>query len=211
MDRTPDQIKNIKTWIEERDEILKQISVAKTENETLSKKNGVLAESNSDLEKRISANAGRVEILDKQEQEKELLCSQRIAKLITQETELIAKINGLQIAVNALVGRKGDLESMIKVLEDVHEKIFEKVGVLGQVVDHVKRVGSENTERANYLLARVRDELEGFLGNVRTLNATLNDKTTGLNASIDRTVKLHTQIAQGIIKKLADQGITPDL
>lgn len=205
MNLTLDQQNNIKTWVEQRDEILREISVAKIENDILKKQNGELAESNTDLQTRINENKARLEVLDLKEKEREVLISENIVRLIEKQSELKSLVTGLEIDVNSLVNRKGDLISMIQVLEEMHEKIFGKIGVLGQVVDHVKRVGSENTEKANYLLSNVRNELEGFLKNVRDLNISLNDKTTKLNESIDRTVKLHTKISTENIKSITDQ------
>ncbi len=205
MNLTPDQQKNIKTWVEQRDEILREISIATTENDTLKKKNGELAESNTELQTKINENKVRLEILNTKEKEREVLISENIARLMEKQSEFQTLVSGLEVNVNALVNRKSDLISMIQVLEEMHEKIFEKVGVLGQVVDHVKRVGSENTDKANYLISNVRNELEGLLNNVRDLNISLNDKTTKLNESVDRTIKLHTKISTENIKSVTDQ------
>ncbi len=205
IDLTPDQKVQAESWAFFRDTKTQENAILLREFNRLTIANKELSDSNTELETRISGHQGRIEILDKKEQERELLLSQSVSKLLSKETELVAKTSGLQTEVNALVGRKGDLESMIKTLEDLHDKIFDKIGVLGQVVDHVKRVGAENTNAANYLMSDVKKTLGEISGNLKDLNEGLKNKSANLDQSVEKVLAFHRVISGDITKVVSDQ------
>ena len=85
---SPEQNAQLASWAAQRDAMLTEISVLKSEQDGLTKTNKELTASNTDLEQRALIIEGRLQELDKKEKEWEGVVSAEIADLTAQKTGL---------------------------------------------------------------------------------------------------------------------------
>lgn len=160
---TPEQKTQLKTWASERDSILSEISILKTEKEVLTKKNKELAESNTEIQTSIVEANVRMEELDKKESLYAEIVSIEIPKLEVQKTTLETEITGFQKEVSYLDLKKEGLLRDIEFLIKTQKDVFEKTGVLEKVVEHVTKVSTTNIKELEDAVASVKTKVDEIL------------------------------------------------
>lgn len=159
MDRTPQQLNQLKTWSEERDSILGEISTARTELETLHKQVKEASASHTDVNMQLATKSGLLLRLEIEDKERVLTLSQECLDLEKKKTRLETTNNGLAAQIKDRLSQKNDLLADIDRLEKKNDDLFKKNGMLDQVLARVVRVSDENVS----FLQEFAENLKGSL------------------------------------------------
>ena len=160
---TAEQKKNLVTWAEERDAILVEISILKTENENLQKVNKDLANSNSDIEARMNEIRGRIEELRIKESELPLVISKEVSFLQSKKNTLESEITSLSKIVEILTSQKTSLEADVSFALSEFDVIKGETLLLDKVVDRVTAVSQNNANKIDTLVNDLSKSLEEII------------------------------------------------
>lgn len=170
-----EQQNQLKSWAEQRDSILLEISNLRTEKEKLSADNAKIAESTGAIEAKANQIKGRLVELDKQEKEYTDIMSVDIAKAIKDKAELQAEISELTRIVDLLQIKKDTVAKDISSLVLLHDKVFNRVSVLDKVIDHVVRTNESATNDTNALVVSLKKSIQELIDlNQRNVEDTKN-------------------------------------
>lgn len=171
----PEQNQQLRTWAAERDAILLEISNLRTEKDKLVVVNKDLAASNSVLQTSINESTGRVDELLKKEKELGGTVNKELAETLDKKSTTEEQVTGLEKQVALLESQKSSLIETIKILNDSHDRVFERVNVLDKVIDHVVSTNSKTLDEMNY-----------FLKDLVSKKHVLNDVVISLSNNYDR-------------------------
>jgi len=160
---TKEQKAQLKTWAEQRDELLLEISGLKTSEEKLRSINTELASSNSDIESRMLIIQGRIEELKIKESELPLVISKEIALLESKKTSLQTEIEVTIKLLDILKAQKAPLESDIEKALSIFEVIKGESLLLEKINDKVATVSQGNAEKINSLVSNLAVSLEEII------------------------------------------------
>jgi chromosome segregation ATPase len=160
---TPEQKENLKTWAEQRDSILSQVSVLISERDKLQRINKELADSNTDIEARMNQIKGRIEELKTQEATIPFFVSQEIATLQSEKNTLEVTVASLEKMVKLLTSQKTSLEADVSFALSTFNTIKGESMMLDKVVDKVTTVSQENSNRINKLVNDLAASLEEII------------------------------------------------
>ena len=160
---TKEQKAQLKTWAEQRDELLLMIQNLRVEQEKLQVLNKELANANSDIEARMNVIKGRIEELSLKEKEYISLIPKELSLLESKKTLLESELNLLQKTINALVPQKASLETDIEKALSVFNIVKGETLLLDQVVDRVTSVSKKNQERIDLLVHNLAKSLEEII------------------------------------------------
>lgn len=156
---TPEQKKQLKTWAFQRDALLRDIETLTEKKNGLVTTNNNLAGSNTDIQTQINRAEGRLEEINKKEEERKNLLSTEVADLITEKGKLQSELPALAKEIGSLTIRKNLMIENIDTLVTIHEKVFEKFGTIESIVGHVKDVSHENLVAIDGLFTKLTDGL----------------------------------------------------
>lgn len=140
---TPEQKQQLGTWVNQRDTILAQISVAQIENDKLIKANKELAISLTNTQEDINKSLGRLGEMTKKEEEFENLTDIKIVDLSSQKAVLETKIEYLQNILNILEPQKKSLEDSVSKLTGIYEELSKDVGGLEKEIGDARQINSQ--------------------------------------------------------------------
>jgi len=160
---TLEQKENLKTWAEQRDSILSEISVLKTESEKLQKINKDLANSITDVESRMNEIRGRIEELKIKENELPLVISKEVVFLQSKKSTLEAEINSLLKIVEILTSQKTSLEADVSFALNAFDVVKGETFLLDKIVNKVTTVSQDNTNKINTLVNNLAASLEEII------------------------------------------------
>lgn len=160
---TIEQNNNLKTWAEQRDFILLELSNVKNELEIKQTLNKELANSNSDIETRINENRGRFEELKIKEAEYKPVISKEIASLETTKSTLQEGNSTLVKITEILNTQKRSLENDISFALSTFGVVKDEALFLGKIVGKVTTVSKINTDRINILVDNLAKSLEEII------------------------------------------------
>ena len=160
MELTPEQKANLDTWAGQRDSLLKEISILRTENERLTSSNKSLADSNSDIQTQIHQAIGRMAELDKQEKDYENIVSSELTTALISKTRLESEITQLDKQVGILEFQKNSVTDQIKTLNEVYDRLFKQANVLDKIVDHVVRISKDNENQIDGMVSNLKESLQ---------------------------------------------------
>jgi len=163
MEISPEQTQQLKSWAEQRDEILNEISASRTTNELLKKNNASLAESISEIEQRIISSTAKMTEVDAQEKGYAEIVSKEISDLLPIKSQLQSQISGLEKEVELLATKKDILIESINTLTLAHDKVFNRASVLDKVVEHVTRVNAKNIDDINILISNLNVSIQEMI------------------------------------------------
>ncbi len=166
---TPQQRKQILVWVEERDNLLSELSNLRTEKESALKHNEALGQSNLEIEGRINIGLGRLEEITKKEEESCKNISKELADLIDQKSSLQTEITNLEKIVIMHSSHINTLKQTIEMLTLVHDKVFDRTNALEQVVDYVKKISDENLNKADKMFHLLKKSIQELI-NINTKN-----------------------------------------
>ena len=156
---TKDQKNSLKTWAEQRDEVLLEIETSRVTNEKLQVVNKELADSNTDIEARMNVIIGRIEELKIKESELPKVISKEVALLESKKTTLESEVILLGKMIEILKPQKDSLEVSIEKALATFETVKEETLLLDKVVDRVTQVSKNNSEKINLLVSDLETSL----------------------------------------------------
>ena len=152
---TAEQKSQLKTWAEQRDAFISEISVLRNKKEALALSNNDLANANTDIQDRMKVIEGRIIELKIKEAEIPASISKEIAILQVEKSTVEAKIPILKDLINALTLQKTSLEADVVSAVATFRAIKDEVLLLDKVVDRVTVVSKGNTEKINLLFTNL--------------------------------------------------------
>lgn len=164
MDPLPlNQQQMLKSWAERRDEILRDISVAEARKEALDKSNidGGLAF--AALENQISEAKGRLMEITIAEDRHKNSVSLEVADLISQKSRLEAEVEGKEIEIEKLDEKREMAIENIRNVISLHEKAFNQVTTMDQIVGHVRTLSDENISQMKALFDALKKSCEEII------------------------------------------------
>lgn len=179
---TPEMDKNLKTWAEQRDTILLEISKLNIEKERITKDNKNLASSNTDIQNQVSQVEGRLIELNKNDGEFKKLISKEVSALIVQKSNLEIEIFNQNKELSKLKETKEEINRDILLAITVNDDVFQRTGILKEIVEHVTKISSENIVEINNLTFSLKDIFSKILGlsteNIKAHTRILNEIPT---------------------------------
>lgn len=160
---TPEQKKQLSSWVSQRDALLQEISILRTENEKLTLENKNLAQSYTRTIEDINRSLGRIEELNKKEKEFDTLVGVENAELTSRKDKLETKIAELEKQVLLLEENKKLQLQITQTAINYADSISSKANTLDKVVGHVVAVSSNNVRELDALLASMRDSVQKVL------------------------------------------------
>lgn len=134
---TPAQNKAIETWTEQRDSLLKEISVLETEKAELTKKCKEEAESFTQMQLEESQIVGRIDVLVKSEEYHKNSVTKEVADLEARKSRLESECEAKERESKVFDKRKDEKLASIDVLSMVHSKMADQAKVVEEVVGQV--------------------------------------------------------------------------
>jgi DNA repair exonuclease SbcCD ATPase subunit len=162
-DFSKDQRDNLKTWAEQRDSLLSELSVLRTESEKLQKLNNELAASHTAVIASINEIKGGIAELKIRENELQFIISKEVASLQSQKSTLEAEVAAMSKLVEALTFQKTSLEADVSFALSAFEVIKGETLLLDKVVDRVTEVSATNATRIDLLVTNLATSLEEII------------------------------------------------
>ena len=178
---TREQKIQLESWADQRDVILKEISVASDRKNKLIADGKALATANTDLSERNLKLMGSIEANERTEKERGSLLPKKIAELEGQKTTLETKISNLSEKLTMLTEKETNLKSNIATLTDLHDRVYARASVLDQVVGRVTKISEENMTKLNIFVGELGKSVSSLIGSVGDLNVTSRKSVDDLN------------------------------
>jgi chromosome segregation ATPase len=210
MEITPEQKKQLNVWAVKRDNLLREIGILSTQLEEKKKKSIELSESNTDIETRINQGRGRLIEIDIQEAGRNKFISKEVAALEKMKSILEGEIPNLQKQIGGLHSEKDILIEVIDNLKKIHSDVFDRVGKLDKIVEHVTRVSADNISDFKTFF----EELKKTIQEIITGNRKVITETNVMVERVPKILREHTtpiRIIRPILnkKRLVTKGDIP--
>lgn len=157
---TPEQKKQLNSWVSQRDSILLAIAEKKTESEQLTVKNKELASSNTEIADRIQQSVGRLAELDKKEEERGKFVTAEVASLEVRKSVLQTEVTSLEGDIVVLTEKKKNLGDDISAISKIHEAVFARTGDIERIVGETVKINSSNAQEIKNILGEAGIELK---------------------------------------------------
>ena len=177
---TPEQKEQLSNWSIQRDALLVDIANLKLEKDKAEEKVKELAVSATELDNKIQQSIGRLAELDNTEKLYMEIVDVKIPELETKKTKLETGITAMERELVLLSKEKNEIKKDIEFLKGVHSNLFDKTGLLREVVEHVKNVNSSN-------LKEIEKSVE-----------TINNKAKEILSLSDHNISAHTEVLNEI-------------
>jgi len=195
---TPEQNNQLQAWAVQRDKILQEISSLQNEKYNLSKENSQLADSNTDIQNRMIMVSGRIEELNKKEEELPQLLRKDIASLNVTKSTLQTEVESLSKIIDTLTLQKESLKNDISFLMATFDLAHERVGLLDKVIGHVTTVSSENKKN-------ITDLVKSVMESMQVLVEKNNEAITKTNDTINEIPKVFLEVRKkSLVKPVID-------
>jgi chromosome segregation ATPase len=181
---TPEQTKQLASWVSQRDLILVDIGNKKTEQEKLTKTNLELAGSNTEIQNKVQQSIGRLEELEKKEIQNSEKLSIRRYELYVEKTQLETQIEGLKKEIGLLECERITLIGMFEDLKSVHADILGNANEMNKTVGENVKLNSQSTIEIRNLL----NDIKGEVQKIHDVNSENVEKTNRVIAEIPRIV-----------------------
>lgn len=156
---TPEQKEQMKVWAGQRDALNIEIYKLRQARESLVTANNTLADSSSDLEKKIVSLNTRLEELDKKEKDYYVIVSSELSEALVEKTRLEEEVTRLNKTIELLTPQKEHLEKDISMLTTVFNTMNDRASMLEKVVDHVVKVSHHNEDEISRIVANLKTTL----------------------------------------------------
>ena len=173
MIETPAQKNAILTWTEQRDNLLKEIGVLKTEKEAIQKENKEEAASAEELRLKSAEIQGRIDVLEVLENRQKSSLSIEIVELEKRKSQLETEITAKEAESKVFDKTKVEKMTSIELLSMVHTKVSEQTRVLEETVGKV--IKSAETHTSNMV---------EMVSNIETIATQVIDKS---NKNVEQT------------------------
>ncbi len=141
---TPEQKKQIDSWTDQRDRILKDISDKKDGSERLTKTNNYLSESNTEIANKIQQSIGRLNELDRQEVNRATFVLKDVVVLDEKKSILQTEVCSLESDIIELTEKKDNLIKDISSITKTYETVFSRSGEIERIVSETAKINSSN-------------------------------------------------------------------
>lgn len=188
------QMKSIKSWTEQRDALLKDISILSSTKNNLIEETKVIGFNKADLQEQVALHKGRLLEVQESEDLRKTVISSELSDLIVKKSEAENVLKTVQDDVVSLQEKKTLLLKDLEVLLPTYERIAFQIGALNETVNNVVRVNQENTKDFNVLIYNVSNILrdlvaeikqtEGVLGEIKNTTTLNNESANNLNSSV---------------------------
>jgi hypothetical protein len=176
---TQAQSNQIRAWAEERDFILSEIASKREENESLKKSNSILAESSTDLSKRILISEGRIKELANREKEIISLVSLEVADLEKIKTKLQTEITAFEKDIERLNVIKNNIIETTNFATETYEIVLKKSKTIDGIFAKASEVNDENVAKMNNLMIELGNSVQKLYdtneANVEKANYYINE------------------------------------
>lgn len=162
-DITPEQKEQLNNWSIQRDALLGVIAGLNKEKDSLNQKIKELSITSTELDNKIQQSIGRMAELDNTEKLYMDIVDTRLPELESKKTKLEVELNSLSKEVDLLKKEKEDKKRDIEFLKETYESLFNKTGVLREVVEHVKNVNSSNLKDIENSTKLISDKVKEIL------------------------------------------------
>ncbi len=174
---TPDQLQQIKTWAEERDGYMKEISELRSSKSELKKECDDLSNSKTLLENKSNELIGAIVVLEAEEEKRIGLISKKLAQLKEEQTSLQTIVKSLRENVEDLTNRKDELEKSIPVLLSVESRLKEQSEGLKGTIDYVVKTSNRHTEEVSMFLTNLKRDISTMQSHVDEMVKDMSGKT----------------------------------
>jgi chromosome segregation ATPase len=181
---TPEQTKQLASWVSQRDLILVDIGNKRTEQEKLTKTNLELAASNTEIQDKIQQSIGRLEELEKKEIQNSEKLSIRRYELYVEKTQLETQLEYLKKEIGLLECERITLIGMFEDLKNVHTDILGNANEMNKTVGENVKLNSQSTIEIRNLL----NDIKGEVQKIHDVNSENVEKTNRVIAEIPRIV-----------------------
>ena len=181
---TPEQTKQLASWVSQRDLILVDIGNKKTEQEKLTKTNLELAESNTEIQNSVQQFIGRLEELDKKEKEYTTKVGVALSDFLVEKNTLEVRIEYLKKEIDLLECERITLIGMFEDLKNVHTDILGNANEMNKTVGENVKLNSQSTIEIRNLL----NDIKGEVQKIHDVNSENVEKTNRVIAEIPRIV-----------------------
>ena len=156
MEITREQKEQLKTWAEQRDVLLSEISILRDEKLILQKTNKEIANSSLDIADRIKISEGRIFEMNKKEVEYESVMNTELAQRIMDKAVLENQIPELQKQVDGLESQKKSLIESIEIMQSVNSGFAAKNIELEKQIGGVIYLNEKNANAVNTLMENLK-------------------------------------------------------
>jgi len=160
---TKEQKAQLKTWAEQRDDLLSEISILRINEERLRVVNKDLSNSNSDIQVSIGELRGRIEELKIKESELPGIISKEVSSLESEKTALETEISSFNKIITILKTQKSSLENDVEKELYTFKVIKGEALLLDKVVDRVTDVSKRNSDKIDLLVLDLARSLEEII------------------------------------------------
>jgi len=141
---TAQQKESLKTWSDQRDALLREVSLLQNQKDTLQKESIVLGQSNNELQLSIAENKGRlIEIKEVEDRYRNSL-SNDIAKFIAEKSKIEEEIVTKKEQLKLVESKKDEVISSINVLLKTHDQFFDRLSSLETIAEDIQKVSKVN-------------------------------------------------------------------
>ena len=190
----PKQIEQIKSWSEQRDALLLEISVLEDKKGKLLQANKEIAQSNSEIEGRIARMHGKLEEEERIEKIILLSTSNEIAELKSEKAVLESEVVALKSQILYLADVRKEHSETIQDLADACEHLKKMENDRNISTSEMARLNTENVKEAERVIVALRSEFEKIL----TINSENVEKT---NKIINELPKMIFDLQKSILER----------
>ncbi len=212
MSFNPAQQKQLETWAEQRDKIIQEIGSLSTERDSLLKENKEHGLAYSDLQKSIAEAKGRLLEINAVEERFKTSLSLEVTELIARKGRLESEIETKNIELKGIEDKKKTLLSTIDTIISLHDKAFDRIGVMDEMVSSVKLISQDNIFEMKQFLQAVKTSCEEIVAvnreNVATAKIVL-DKFSKFIFEIQKPIPLRN-LGRGNERKIEPVNIKSD-
>jgi hypothetical protein len=152
MDLTPSQKDQIKTWEEQRDIWINEISILRSEHQSLIESNQDLLDSSKEIEYRMNQNLGRIKEIEVKEKERENVLSKEVGDLLVKKNSLENNIFNLSMTIGLLEEEETKIKDRIVFLSDLLGKIEGKSEIFDKIISRFSDINEEQIKKIKELL-----------------------------------------------------------
>jgi len=163
MQISTEQQNKLATWAEQRDLLLREISILENKKESLEIANILSADSYTDKETRKTILIGEIKQLEKQEEKRKNLISVELDSLNTQKNELENSVEKQTLLLESLIAKKDLVFKLTQELTSVNESLAGKNKEIEVVASRLQRSAEKNIFDSNNLFDSLKKDMKGLL------------------------------------------------
>lgn len=196
------QQQNLQSFAEQRDALISEISIKRSELETITKTTTELEAHNSFLNKEIAQKEKAIELMETFEEERSLLISQNLSGLITKYQTLTEVVPLLEKQVETLNNEIDIKTKQLSAFTETMDYQIKQVKGLDEVVRNTVRINTENLSELNHFIVSARNSVESlsiidsYVAKVKSLSDFFTES--------EKRSKLYLALSKELVDKLRE-------